>query len=90
MPTKHLLIKGKVQGVYYRASAREKAEEMGLTGWVKNKESGEVEAVVSGTESQVANFISWCWQGPPRANVSGVEVTDREEEVFEDFKVIRR
>jgi acylphosphatase len=89
MPTVHLLIKGKVQGVFYRASAKEVADELQLTGWVKNTRNGDVEAVATGTEEQLQQFISWCKQGPPKAIVSNVEVRAREEEGFDTFKVVR-
>lgn len=89
MPTKHLLIKGRVQGVFYRASAREEAEKLGLTGWVKNTEEGHVEMMISGEEGRVAKFIDWCWEGPRRAKVLAVEVEEAPEAVFAQFLVQR-
>lgn len=89
MPTYHLLIKGKVQGVYYRASAREKGEEMGVKGWVKNTPDGNVEAVVSGEEEAVDAFIAWCKKGPERAKVSEVIRTKIQEKLFSTFEVKR-
>lgn len=89
MPTKHLLIKGKVQGVFYRATAREVAEGLGITGWIKNTEAGDVEAVVSGTAEQLNAFIAWCKQGPASAIVKGIEINEEEEKAFEKFTVVR-
>ena len=89
MPAFHLLIKGKVQGVFYRATAKEEAERLGVTGWVRNTKEGCVEAVVSGTAEAVEQFIKWCRQGPPRAFVTDVEITETAEENFSEFKVIR-
>jgi acylphosphatase len=89
MPTKHLLIKGKVQGVFYRATAREVAEKLGLTGWVKNTEDGHVEAIVSGAEKPVQQFVEWCWQGPPSARVTAVAIGDAPDENLAAFTVIR-
>jgi acylphosphatase len=89
MPTKHLLIKGKVQGVFYRATAKETAEKLGLTGWIKNTAEGHVKAMVSGAEQPVQQFIDWCWQGPPRAEVTTVEAVDAPEQDFAGFTVIR-
>ena len=89
MPTKHLLIKGKVQGVFYRASAREVAEALGLTGWIRNTAEGHVEAVVTGNGYQLDDFISWCRQGPSNAVVTEVVIEERSEEPFENFRVIR-
>jgi acylphosphatase len=90
MPTLHLLIKGKVQGVFYRATAKEMAEKIGIKGWIKNTPSGDVEAVVTGNEQELAEFTSWCKQGPRRANVTEVISTQREHATFEDFSVIRQ
>ena len=89
MPTIHMLIKGKVLGVFYRASAREIAETLKLTGWIKNTEEGEVEIVASGTKDQVRQFVDWCRQGPSKAIVTDVVVTPIEDELFTHFRVIR-
>ena len=69
MPTIHLLIEGKVQGVFYRATAKQIATQLGLTGWIKNTKDGNVEATVSGDELQLQNFAKWCKQGPDKAEV---------------------
>jgi acylphosphatase len=89
MPTVHLLIKGKVQGVFYRASARTAAEKMGVTGWIKNTKAGDVEAKVTGNESQLEEFISWCKKGPPQAAVDTVEVSGAGDEKFDGFHIVR-
>jgi len=90
MPTKHLQIKGKVQGVFYRASAKETAATTGVTGWIKNMPEGDVGAVISGTEEQLRNFIEWCKTGPEKAIVTGVIVTDLEEASFGGFSIVRK
>lgn len=89
MPTKHLLIKGTVQGVFYRATARDVATELGVTGWVKNTAEGHVEAEVSGTEAALRKFVDWCRQGPSRAVVREVIVSERSEQQFESFNILR-
>ena len=89
MPTKHLLIKGKVQGVFYRASAKDAAEKLGVSGWIRNTEEGAVEVLASGTEEQVQEFIRWCWQGPARAEVKQVVVPEMGDEQFTGFRIIR-
>ncbi|MGE5518427.1 MAG: acylphosphatase [Candidatus Dadabacteria bacterium] len=89
MPTIRVKIEGRVQGVYFRASAREMAEQLGLKGWVRNTEEGDVEAEVSGDEDKIWRFVEWCRQGPPRAIVSDVKVSRLEEQFYYDFKVIR-
>jgi acylphosphatase len=73
-----VIISGKVQGVWFRASTKKKAEELGLMGWVKNVPDGSVEAVFEGDPSKVDEMIAWCWIGPPLARVSDVKVTRRE------------
>lgn len=89
MPTHHLLIKGKVQGVFYRATAKKIANKLKITGWIKNTNEGDVEAMVTGTSDALNEFATWCKQGPERANVSEVIVTEQLENTFNDFKIIR-
>ncbi|MBB1286627.1 acylphosphatase [Flavisolibacter sp. BT320] len=89
MPTQHLRIIGKVQGVYFRASAKEMADTLGVTGWIRNTPEGNVEALVCGAPYQLIDFVDWCRQGPSGAVVTGFEVEEREEEHFEDFRIIR-
>ena len=89
MPTKHLLIQGKVQGVFFRASAKEVADRLGLNGWVRNTEEGDVEAMVTGADYQLQDFIAWCRQGPSGAVVRDVQVTEKQEETFQSFKILR-
>lgn len=68
-----LRIRGRVQGVWYRASAVEQAQRLGLRGWVRNRGDGSVEALVAGSESAIAAFLDWARTGPPKAQVSGIE-----------------
>ena len=89
MSTVHLIIKGKVQGVFYRATAKDVADELGIKGWVKNTDDDDVEAMATGTEEVVQKFIDWCKVGPRKAAVEDVIVTRKEEKPFQDFKVIR-
>lgn len=89
MPTVQLLIKGEVQGVFYRATARQIATRIGITGWIKNTREGNVEATVSGTEEQLQKFISWCKKGPEKAVVDEVLVSKKEEIPFDEFVVVR-
>lgn len=70
-----LHITGVVQGVCYRASARDRAIELGLTGWVKNNLDGSVEALAEGPVPAVEHFVQWCRRGPPAAEVQDVDVT---------------
>ena len=67
----HVVISGKVQGVYYRVSAQKKALSLNLTGWVRNLPDGSVEGVVQGEKERVEEMLAWCRQGPPSAAVTG-------------------
>ena len=70
----HLIIYGRVQGVFYRYGAQEAARELGLTGWVRNNYDGTVEAVAEGPKGVLERFVEWCWKGPPRARVDNIEL----------------
>ena len=90
MPSIHLEIKGRVQGVFFRASTRDIAEKLGVSGWVKNTPEGNVEIRAEGSEEALENFISWCKKGPPQANVTSVIISrDLPEENFERFRIAR-
>lgn len=87
MPTIHLLIKGKVQGVFYRASAKEIADKLKVAGWVKNTPDGTVEAVVTGSDEQIQSFIEWCKEGPAKAKVTDVIITRQPEISYKSFTI---
>lgn len=74
----HVVISGRVQGVWYRASTKEIAEKLGVVGWVRNTRDGDVEAVFEGTEAILERMIKWCHQGPSLAKVSHVAVDFQE------------
>jgi acylphosphatase len=76
MVTRHLKIDGRVQGVGFRYHMSLAAREMGVTGWVRNRHDGSVEAMVSGTSDAVDKIIAWARQGPGHAVVTGVEVAE--------------
>lgn len=69
----HLVIRGLVQGVSYRAAARAEALRLGLTGWVKNLPNGDVEAVAEGDPTRLEQFVAWCHRGPEEARVESVK-----------------
>jgi acylphosphatase len=69
-----IIISGRVQGVYFRASARDVARVQRLSGWIRNRLDGEVEAVVEGEEDAVQAFLAWCHDGPTGAHVTAVQV----------------
>ncbi len=75
------LVAGQVQGVFFRASARERALQLGLTGYARNLPDGRVEVLACGDPEAIAQLREWLREGPPRARVSGVacEVVDFQE-----------
>ena len=84
----HVLISGRVQGVWFRASTRQKAEQLCIKGWVRNTSEGCVEAVFEGQEELVREIVEWCYHGPPMAKVSNVEVKKQKStEDFDSFSV---
>jgi len=83
-----LVIRGRVQGVFFRQSTKEMAERLGLTGWAKNCPDGNVAAVFEGEKQSVEAAITWCRQGPPAARVSDLDVEWQEfREEFSDFSI---
>ncbi len=84
-----LIVSGQVQGVFFRASAKAKADALGLKGTVRNLPDGNVQIEAEGPPEDLATFHAWCLQGPPRAIVEKVEVLSGELKNFEDFKVLR-
>ena len=86
----HLLIQGRVQGVWYRASTQQKAEKLGLTGWVRNLHDGRVEAVAQGAREALDALVTWAHDGPPTARVDHVSVRWTEpDEALEGFELRR-
>lgn len=74
--TRHLLITGRVQGVGYRNYMAYKARQFSLTGWVRNRSDGTVEAVIQGASANVEALIVRAHRGPPKASVTGVAVSE--------------
>lgn len=85
----HVVISGRVQGVFYRTSAKKMADKVGVKGWIRNLPDGKVEAVFEGDEDAVKQMISWCWIGPPGAKVMNIDV-EWEEYLgeYKDFRVL--
>ena len=85
----HLKIEGRVQGVWFRESTRKKAQFLGVLGWVRNRSDGTVEAVAEGEEDKVKALVSWCYQGPPSAQVTQVtKAWDEWQGEFNSFDVV--
>ena len=89
MKTVHLEIAGKVQGVFFRARAKEIAEIHKISGWIRNTNDGKVEALISGEDNAVEEFILWCNSGPEKAKVESVLVNYTPVKKFDKFVVIR-
>ncbi len=86
----HLRVHGQVQGVSFRAGARQEALRLGVTGIVRNLVDGDVEAVAEGDVSRVEAFVAWCHTGPSEARVESVKVTDGQvTSEFTSFLVVR-
>lgn len=89
MKAYHLIIKGKVQGVYFRQSTKQKALELNITGWIRNTPDNTVEAFAQGDEERMQIFIAWCHEGPPAARVSEVIATEAPIDESSSFIIIR-
>jgi acylphosphatase len=85
----HVFISGRVQGVGYRFSTVDMAQLLKLSGWVRNRRDGRVEAVFEGSRASVDEMIRWCHQGPPAATVSDVTVDYEPPEGLRRFEVVR-
>ena len=87
MVRKRVIVHGRVQGVFFRDTARRMAQSRGLGGWVRNAPDGTVQAVFEGEAEAVDSMVSWCGQGPRGAVVERVEVTDEEPEGLTEFRI---
>lgn len=84
---RRVVVTGLVQGVFYRDSCRSEATRHGVTGWVRNREDGAVEAVFEGAADAVDAMVAWCRTGPPQADVADVQVSDEEPQGERGFSV---
>ncbi|MGB0651711.1 MAG: acylphosphatase [Thermoplasmatota archaeon] len=86
-PAVHLLVTGKVQGVYFRESTRAEADRLGVSGWVRNLTDGRVEALLAGPGEAVEALVAWCHHGPPAARVDDLARTPSSEAPDGPFQV---
>jgi acylphosphatase len=84
---RHLVVHGKVQGVFFRDSTREKAENEGVAGWAANRDDGSVEVVLEGPPDAVQAVVDFCRQGPALARVESVDVAEEEPEGLRGFEI---
>lgn len=87
---KHLniIIHGKVQGVFFRAAAKEKADELGVKGYVKNQEDGTVLIEAEADRETLGSFLEWCEDGPDQAQVEEVEKFQKGLQNFGEFEIV--
>lgn len=84
----HVYISGDIQGVFFRDSTRQKANELDLNGWVKNMPDGRVEALFEGTSNAVREMLDWCKEGPTQATVEDVDAEyEQPDEDLSGFEV---
>lgn len=89
MPAFSITVFGKVQGVWYRASTRKKALELGITGIVRNQSDGSVYIEAQGKAAQIQALIDWCKQGPTHAQVDDIIWNELPEKEFTAFSIVR-
>jgi acylphosphatase len=87
MTRRRVVIHGRVQGVFFRGSTVERARQVGVSGWVRNRRDGTVEAVFEGSEAQVEEMVRYCHEGPSWARVERVEKIEEAPEDLEGFGV---
>jgi len=89
---KHLdiIVKGKVQGVFYRASTKAVADQLGIRGTVKNQPDGDVFIEAEGEPALLDMFLDWCKEGPEDAEVSALESHEGELKNYRNFEVLKR
>jgi acylphosphatase len=89
---KHISIKvsGKVQGVFFRASTKAVADQMGIKGFVKNEKDGSVYIEAEADDTFLEMFVDWCKEGPEKAKVENVEVVDGEPKNYRNFEVVKK
>ena len=85
----HFRVRGQVQGVFYRASTEATARRLGLIGWARNGEDGEVELVACGPAAALDELEKWLWRGPANARVANVERRPSPLEHFQGFEIRR-
>ncbi len=88
--TVNLKISGKVQGVFFRRSAKDEADKLDLVGWIRNNADGSVEALAVGPKDKLEKFVEWCKHGPPLAQIESVTV-DRSDvdQDFDSFDILQ-
>lgn len=89
MKTVRIFIKGSVQSVFFRTFVKEQADELGIRGFVRNKEDGSVEVLAEGRDEKVYEMINKCKQGPKHAQIIDVKIEEMKHQGFEGFKILK-
>ncbi len=89
MKTIRLNIKGKVQGVFFRATAKAEANQIGITGIVKNRDDNSVEIIASGSDQNLEQFIAWAKKGSPASIIEKISIEEIPEEFFSSFSILK-
>ena len=91
MTAKQIRVYGLVQGVHFRSHTKQKADELGIKGWVQNckQRKDSVKILAEGKEDAMKKFIEWCHEGPEGAEVTEVKITDTKEEKWNSFAIIQ-
>jgi acylphosphatase len=84
-----VVISGQVQGVFFRTTCARLARQLGVSGWVRNRPEGDVEAAFEGPDDAVERLVAWCHEGPPHARVARVEVSDEAPSGRAGFEITR-
>jgi acylphosphatase len=87
MATNKVIVSGKVQGVYFRASAKQKALNLGVNGFVRNESDGTVLLEIEGEQAAVTSMVNWCKHGPGLARISNYEITDEVAKNYVSFDI---
>ena len=85
-----IIVKGKVQGVFYRTSTKAVADQLGIKGYVKNEENGDVAIAAEGDKMSMDMFLDWCKEGPEDAIVTSVESHEGELKNYRNFEVVKK
>lgn len=83
-----VVVSGRVQGVFFRDRCRSTARGLGVRGWVRNRSDGTVELVAEGPRERVDQLLNWCREGPPRATVTGLDITDEPLAAERGFRIV--
>jgi acylphosphatase len=83
----HIIVRGRVQGVWFRAGTKEKADQLGLLGWVKNRPEGTVEIHTEGKKQLLDKFITWCRIGTPAAYVTSLDIEKVMVQEYKSFEI---